>query len=79
VRGKFTKDSLKGKYVAPRNPHFPASLRSVKERRSLSYIITSPSPCQGEGDKGDRVIKIKVRRLINNLYRLVVLKFQVIQ
>jgi len=29
--------------------------RRVKERRSLSYITNSPSPYQGEGDKGDRV------------------------
>jgi hypothetical protein len=31
----------------------------VEERRSLSYITTSPSPYQGEGDKGDRITKNK--------------------
>jgi len=30
----------------------------VEERQSLSLKINSPSPCQGEGDKGDRVINL---------------------
>jgi len=31
--------------------------RRVEERRSLSHMTNSPSPYQGEGDKGDRVNK----------------------
>jgi len=39
--------------------------RRVRGAKPLSRIF-SPSPCQGEGDKGDRVIKIKGVRWINN-------------
>ena len=39
-------------------------IRRVKERRSLSYITKSPSPCQGEGDIGGEVSK----QLIWGLY-----------
>jgi len=35
------------------------NIKESQERRSLSYITDSPSPYQGEGDKGDRVTKHK--------------------
>ncbi len=52
-------DEDKRKELAPllNSLGFSSLVRRVKERRSLSYITKSPSPCQGEGDIGGEVSK----------------------
>jgi len=49
----YQKD-VQGGRSPPLKPFPPLLQGRVKGRRSLPYITNSPSPFQGEGDKGDR-------------------------
>ncbi len=50
-------DKRKGLALFLNSLGFSCVVGRVKERRSLSYITKSPSPCQGEGDIGGEVGK----------------------
>jgi len=55
--GEVWRGEAPSKIIIPLSFEGEDTIRRVKERRSLSYITNSPSPYQGEGDKGDRVEK----------------------